>query len=185
MKKACCFILLLLFTNSCQKHAILSLVKPLYNNPNKVDFYYQGESNYKNFYIVDTIKINNPILFYYQRGRFVTCADTLFKQKKITEKFLKRPDVFVFSWNLRSDFDLSQLKRYKYKDYGKCDVKKQISNYKGVELYRFTCDSVKFILGMINVNYFNSAHVSADGSYWIKQTDQKILYYKIVYPLCE
>jgi hypothetical protein len=194
MKNLIYLLLVLVFLPSCVPH------KAIY------DSYYKGEANYKRFYVVDSIKIENPVIVWYF-GRFV-CSRKLIDTVKIDENFFKRPDVFLLcdSWGLYFDLELVDYDKYSYPAYGNCKIelkatlntelktkfkiryKKSIKRYfeeHKVYLYEYETPPAFFILGLINANYYNAKHASDEGWYPIKTKDQKTSYYKIVYPLCE
>jgi len=45
--------------------------------------------------------------------------------------------------------------KYRYPDYGNCKLRKSESEIKDVEVFEYTKKPTHFILGFINVNYFN------------------------------
>ena len=185
--------LLILFLFSCSSH------KATY------DFYYEGQPNYKNFYVVDTIRIDDPVIVAYD-GRFV-CSRKLLDTLKVDKNFFERPDVFLLGQvGLHYDLDPADFDKYSYPDYGNCKIelkttlktrfktkfKKKRINIRlefyeqQVYLYEYETPPTFFILGLINANYYNNKHAAIDGpSYLIETKDQKTSYYKIVYPLCQ
>jgi len=164
---------------------ILILIFSLLSSCSKniFDSNYKGENNYKNFYIVDTITIENPILTSYYGGRFVFSRQLL-EKTKINSDFFKRPDVFLLGFDLYYDMNPRDYKRYNYQDDGNCKTKKVVSNQKHIEIYEYTNNPVRFILCLINVNYYNVKH-NAENYYQICIKDQKNSFYKIVFPLCK
>lgn len=150
---------------------------------NIMDFNYMGEDNYKNIYIVDTIEIKQPITIHYGNSKFVVSRNTLLKQKQLTNNFFLRPDVFVLRSNIYRDFSSKDVKSYTFAKTPYCELG-ELVKIGGYSTREFKCDSVKFILGLINVNYYNT-HFNSENYYQIRQKNQKINYFKIVYPLCK
>ena len=149
------------------------------------DTSYKGESNYKNFYVVDTIKLENPIIINCH-GKKVVCSKELLSKVKIDKMFFNRPDVFILGVDLYYDLNPNDYKRYHYPDYGSCEeVILDISTNKDITAYKYTKESVRFILCLINANYYNKKHSTLDSAWYrIVNNDQKNSFYKIVYPLC-
>ena len=158
--------------------------KPIY------DTYYKGEPNYKSFYVVDTIKVENPIIIRGQGKEFV-CSKSLVQSTKINKKFFNRPDVFILGDNFYCDLYPQDYKKYTYFDDGESEghceeIKLDTLINKIIRVYKYKTDSVRFILCLINANYYNNHYNTFDAPwYCIMNKDQKNSYYKIVYPLCE
>lgn len=154
-------------------------------NRNLFDTNYTGPDNYKNFYLVDTIIIKQPVIISSEKigGRFVISKSLLAKFKD-TKKFFQRPDVFLLGFDLYFDLPRNDYKRFHYPDYGNCTLENIPYRAKDVELYKFKKTPKYFLLGLINVNYYNTKHNSED-YYPIREKGQKLNYYKIVYPLCK
>lgn len=153
-------------------------------NKNLFDSYYKGENNYKSFYVVDSIIIDNPIIIssHIFGGRFVI-SKSILKEFQNNRKFLLRPDVFLLGDDLYMDLTKDNYKKYSYPDYGNCKLKKSETEIKDVEVYEYINKPAYFILGLINVNYYNIKH-NSENYYQIRERNNKINYYKIVYPLC-
>lgn len=154
---------------------------------NITNFDYKTEKNYKSSYIVDSIKIDDPVriesLIY--GGMFITSKSDLinFKGKK---SFFLRPDVFLYSSDFYLDIPMSDYSKYRYPDYGNCELIKSNINIKGLSIYEFQTSPHFFILGLINAKFFNKKHNAFDvKNYRIKEKNEQIIYYKIVYPLCK
>jgi len=174
------FLLLLLFISSCSTHK-----EAIY------DSRYEGEPNYKSFYVVDTIQIEDPVVVCHE-GRFV-CSRKLLDTVKIDKNFFERPDVFLLSqYGLYNDLDLADFDKYLdiLGEECKTEVKTTLNTeletkYYKVYLREFKTPPAFFILGLINANYYNKNNMTIDGSSYLMDTkDQKTSYYKIVYPYC-
>lgn len=153
---------------------------------NSFDPNYKGETNYKSFYVVDTIKLENPIIVN-DHGKKVICSKALLKSIKIDKPFFKRPDVFILGEDLYYDLNPKDYKKYQYPDDGNCKITKLDTLVgKGITLYKYKTDTVHFILGLINSNYYNTKHRTIDAEWYrIMNNDQKNSYYRIVYPICK
>lgn len=154
-------------------------------NKNLFDFSYKGTTNYKNFYLVDSITIDNPIIInsYKIGGRFVI-SKSLLSEFVNNKDFFQRPDVFLLGDNLYMDLVPSDYKIINYPDDGNCKIKRTLSAFKDVEIYEYEHRPSHFILGLVNVNYYNVKH-NAENYYQICKKKPKISYYKIIYPLCK
>jgi len=149
------------------------------------DYNYKGESNYKNVYLVDTISINDPIIIRYNGGRFIVPNQLLNKTVKINDKFLKRPDVFILGDNFYRDFNSKDsIKFVSYPEEGGCGTEKITSDIENVEVFRYKSKSVKFLLELVNVNYYNKTH-NGYNTFEIENNDWKNSFYKVVFPLCK
>ena len=129
--------------------------------------------------------IENPVIISSVKygGRFVI-SKTLLSKFENNQIFFNRPDVFLLGENLYFDLDYNDYGRFKYPDNGNCELKKSTLTIKDVEIYEYENVPKHFLLGLINVNFYNIKH-NAENFYQIKERNQKISYYKIVYPLCE
>ncbi|VBB45608.1 hypothetical protein TRIP_D310003 [uncultured Paludibacter sp.] len=148
------------------------------------DIDYKGEKNYKSFYIVDTITISNPIKVFSKKygGPFVFSKNKL-KDYNQKWSFFMEPDVFICGFDLYYVLDYQSFKKYKYPDYGGCDEKESDIKVRDLEIYEYP-KNTKFILGLINGNYYHIKHRS-ERYFRIPIKNLKSIYIKIVYPLCE
>lgn len=155
-------------------------------NRNNFDSNYREEPNYKSFYLVDTIKLESPIIVNNHGGKII-CSKALLKNIRIDKAFFKRPDVFILGEDLYYDLNPKDYKKYHYPDGGNCEISKIDTLIgKGITVYKYKTDSIRFILCLINSNYYNIKHRTIDaGWYRIINNDQKNSYYKIVYPICK
>jgi hypothetical protein len=141
--------------------------------------------NYYNFYVVDTIQIKDPVRIHSKKygGQFIL-SKAILKEYDGKRRFFLRPDVFMVStdlyWVLQSD----QHSMYNYPDYGGCKLVESSEKQHELEVYEYASDSVNFILGLINGDYYNKRYNSYD-YFALLHNDNKSLYYRIVYPLCK
>ncbi len=183
MKKIIVFLIAISLCSCMSKMQIRKFILPLLHK-DYCDYDYSGEPNYRQFYISDTIIIDNPIVIYRNCNRYVTKLETLTTQSKINDSFFDRPDVFLF----RFDFGNLNISGYNPKFFyglNHCDLSDQLI-YKNINYRVFKSNSVRFILGFISVNHYNTIYNAIDCN-WIaiKSKKQKIEYYKILFPLCE
>lgn len=146
---------------------------------------YLGEENYRNFYIVDTIKILDPIRVYSSKfgGQFIVSKANL-KNYKRSAEFFTRPNVFFLGTDLYRDLTVNEVKKTNYPDNGGCTFVKSLIKFEDLEVYEFKNKPKQFLFGLINANYFYTKHNSYD-SFKSRVKNPKITYYKIVYPLCD
>ena len=166
-------LFLVLVTISCHKK--------IYDNN------YKGESNYNNFYVVDTIKIIDPITISSVKygGKFVVSRSIL-NQYHDNQQFFHRPDVFLYGDDFYIDLPVKEYKRFKYPDYGGCVLSVSKQQVDGLRIFEFNPVPKFFIMGLISANFFYKMHSGYDLKQFIfSKKDNKISFYKIVYPLAE
>jgi hypothetical protein len=73
--------------------------------------------------------------------------------------------------------------RYYYPNDGGCELIKSSLDIKGLEIYEFRQAPASFLLGLINANYYYLKNNSY-GSFAYPEKNNKISYYKLVFPLC-
>ncbi|MGZ3776218.1 MAG: hypothetical protein ACXVJB_05265 [Mucilaginibacter sp.] len=155
------------------------------------DYDYKGEPNYEQFYVVDTITIENPVRIYSSRygGTFIVSKATL-KEYNGKKDFFYRPDVFIYGDEFYVDLPLKNFKRYKYPDDGRCTFEKWQQKDSDLTFQVLSPTPKKFILGLISANHFYKKHIAFDGHQFVypeknyKLLYNKLIYYKIVYPMC-
>lgn len=149
------------------------------------DSNYKGENNYDSFYLVDTIKIPDPIKIHSIRlgGQFIISKETL-KYYSDKPEFFNRPDVFIWGEDLYRDIPAKKNHAYHYPDYGGCDILKSSNTIAGLDIYEFKRQPKFFLLGLINSNYYYLKHNSY-GEFSFKNENKKFTFYKIAYPFCE
>lgn len=146
-------------------------------------------SNQYSFYIVDTIEIKNPIIYYKidQSVKFVTNEDNINQNKPNINKIILKDDNYILGEDIYRFFtDNNIMKNYYYPDNGNCQKKNApMKNHKKIRFQKFTTEPSKYILALIKLSFYNSL-VTA---YGLKESafdkSQDVLYYKIVFPLCE
>ncbi len=147
---------------------------------------YKGESNFANFYMVDTIQIEDPVRIYSHKfgGPFVISRKLL---KDYTGKidFFSRPDVFILDDNPYRYLSLEDFKRYFYpKEYGNCRFIYSKEVIKDLEIAEFENTPVGFLMGLVNANFYYRKSNSYT-SFAYGEKNEKKSYYKLVFPLCD
>lgn len=158
-----------------------SCSKNIYDND------YKGENNYESFYVVDTIKISDPVCITSSKygGTFVV-SKAILRDFNNDITFFSRPDVFLFGDQFYRDLPLKNFKKYKYPDFGGCDFLQSRQKTEELIVSEFQNKPRYFILCLINANYFYRKHMAFDAKTFIyPDKNNKITFYKIVYPLCE
>lgn len=168
------------------KNIFFSLVIILSSSCSRVfyDVNYKGESNYKEFYLVDTILIKSPVRVFSEKygGMFILSSEKL-KTYNGRIDFFMEPDVFVLGFDLYRDLDAVSIKTFTYPDYGGCKLQKSSIEIDGLEIYKYP-EGVRFILGLINTNSYHVKHNSPE-YFNIPIQYSKSVYHKMVYPLCK
>ena len=148
------------------------------------DINYKGEENYKSFYVVDTVSIENPVRVYSKKhgGMFVLAKEKL-QDYKGKADFFVLPDVFLLGSDLYRDLESEDFKKYSYPESGGCELKESKIEIAGLEIYEYIRQP-RFVMGLINTNYFHVKHNSY--SYFnILVKNPKATYHNMVYPLCK
>ena len=147
------------------------------------------EENQKNFYVVDTITINNPVVFYApnQSGKFVSDLKVVKSNRGKLKKLVLKNEVFIFGQDLYRFMDSdSEMKKYHYPDYGNCEFETDYFNdIKGLVYQKFKEEPKRFVLGLIRASYFNDKITTYGKKQSVFKKYNNPLYYKIVFPLCE
>lgn len=142
-----------------------------------------------NFYIVDTITITNPVVFYKpnQSGKFISDLKVIEGTKCNLKKVMLKDEVYIFGEDLyRFISNSSQMEKYHYPDYGDCEFETDyIKDIKGIVYRKFKKEPKKFILALINVSFYNEKITTYGEKQSVFKEYDKSLYYKIVFPLCE
>lgn len=148
------------------------------------DINYKGESNYKEFYIVDTILIDSPVRVFSEKygGMFVLSNEKL-KSYDGKLGFFMEPDVFILGFDIYRDLEADNTKTFIYPDNGGCKLEKSSTEIDGLEVYEYP-DGVQFVLGLISTNRYHVKHNSPE-YFNIPIKYSKSVYHKLVYPLCQ
>lgn len=140
------------------------------------------------FYVIDTITISNPFVFYKpnQSGRFIGNLEFFNKDRIRLKKVVKRNDVYIYSSSLYGFLSSNEFEKYDYPDYGNCSFENDYyKEIKGVVYQKFKKEPNRYVLGLINVSYYNSKITTYGEKQSVFRKYDNSLYYKIVFPLCE
>ena len=139
-----------------------------------------------NFFVVDTISLDNPVVFNSSKydGDYLIDEKYLSKELLKHKRIIKNENVYVFSFQFYSFLPKEQLKKYNYPDKGKCSFDVKIYKDQNVYFKKFKKYPAKFILGLIKASYYNKKASTADigKTYYYKEKGN--VYYKILFPLC-
>lgn len=111
---------------------------------------------YQFLYVVDTIQIENPIVFLYE-GHHYVCADTIVKNKIIDDALFERQDVYLYL----SDFyffmtnnDFKRIENFQKKTNEKEKAIKVKYKNKTLYTHGFDQQCVTFMLGLVNHDFY-------------------------------
>lgn len=140
-------------------------------------------------YIVDTIVIDNPIVFYKpnQSGTYIGSLNTIQRlNTKNIKKILSEKDVYIYSSVFYNFLSAKDIAYYHYPDYGGCEFESEyFKDIKGITYRKFKSNPQEFILALINVSYYNSKIATYGEKLSVFKNYDKSLYYKIVFLVCE
>ena len=146
------------------------------------------EPSKMDFYIVDTIHIVKPVVFYKanQNGKFISELKTIERNKFNLNQILEEEEVYIFSNSLFGFLSIKDFEKYNYPDFGNCEFKDDyFKGSKGIAYRKFKKEPKSFILALINIDYYNHKTTSYGKKKSVFTKYSKSLYYKIVFPLCE
>lgn len=153
---------------------------------------------YKLMYVVDTLTINSPLYVYYNGFEYVVPQYVWKYVNSVSydfNNFFKRTDIYLFSKDYFDDMDGRDRFRdkpdddYAYfewnEDFLDELVDKRALGNDTMYVVKFKAKRARFLLGLINVFWFNYNHGAMDAPYpHLDYNDNKNLYYKVVYYLC-
>ncbi len=138
--------------------------------------------NYKPFYIVDTITINDPVSFSSDLGGatcFYTSKQNLLDNYEYGSKFLLSPNVFI-----EGELVGSIGTEYECRDVWKSQKRIDI-NLKGITgTSELSPKFNKFLLTLVRADYYNINYSSTAGYFRIPAKYEKYYYIKVVNPIC-
>lgn len=147
------------------------------------------ESKTIDFYVVDTITIDNPIVFYKpnQSGTYIGSLSVIQKlNTNNIKKILSEKNIYIYSSNFYNFLSARDIDQYHYPDYGSCEFESEyFKDIRGIVSRKFKSNPQKFILALINVSYYNSKIATYGKRTSVFKNHNKSLYYKIVFPVCE
>lgn len=142
-------------------------------------------NNVKRFHIVDTIRIEDPVIIEYSGTLFVAPRTLI---PNINSNLVLNPDVFLLGENFYFDIEVEDYyDRKKEKIFlhycGDIDKKPIKRINKKIQVYEFVNKPKSFILCLINVYHRNNKYSCIDCSYYTyKMKYPKYFFFKIVYP---
>jgi hypothetical protein len=143
---------------------------------------YASMEGYKNLYIVDTIQIEAPVIFFTKSGYRFVMSKKYFDSYSGSEKTLfKTNNAFLVG-----DFPIGLPLSF-YKNSGKeidCSVEKFRIKKKGIQETCYKINPDYFILMLVNGDYYNQAFCGIDGPPAVKDKRKTFNYYKVVMPVC-
>ena len=177
MRKVICYAFLLLFLISCisTEKGILISELPEYIN----------KEGYKNLYVVDTIKIENPVRFFTKRGHQFVMSQKAYQSYDGKEKSLfKRADTFLLEHELPMGLGLYDKYNFKGSDCAEYSILFP-DNKKGIStIYSYSRNPDFFLLILIRGDYYNYVYTGIDGPPPIKSKNEKFVFYRVAIPYC-
>ena len=136
-------------------------------------------------YIVDTLSLREPVrLFHFSDGGYLTFLvekELLGSLRKASfMDLLNNPQAFVLNTSFYSLFPASDLKV----DCACAYTRISFPNRKGHEAAKFNHPNTRFILALVNINYFHLKAVSLEEKL-IPATLFRSTYVKVAFPICE
>jgi hypothetical protein len=151
--------------------------------PVKFDRHYIGEENFHNFYIVDTIIIENPVAIWSDThgGPFVM------NKKKLANyhdelSFFFEPDVFILWPDIKFFASKDQYNAFDYSVSGGCTNSGWERFGENIWLSEYS-EPPLFILGLVNANHYHRVRQS-ENYFSISSDFPKYFFVKIVFPYC-
>ena len=140
----------------------------------------------KNIYIVDTIEIDTPVVFTFE-GKTYVCPNHLLEKNRMDYRIFDNPQMFL-CMDLCNLLELRAEDLFKYA-HENCDERDNCNkvrdcriNGKSISVYQFE-GNVQFLLGLINVEFYNSRMVCLDCNWKrIKDKHHNISYRQVVFP---
>ncbi|MBO7607170.1 MAG: hypothetical protein J6T28_06095 [Paludibacteraceae bacterium] len=150
-----------------------------YNSINQERMPYMSEFGYKNIYLVDTIRIEEPVS-YITEGNYwvVTNAETFNKLKKYNDEVLLRNDVFLFEREIplipieMLDFYTERVSCLQY------DKMEDVPQSIQAKKYR---EPITFNFFLVNRKFYNERFTGIDGSPEVN-FGKDCFYFKLLIP---
>lgn len=129
-----------------------------------VEYHNRRTDAVKFLYVVDTIQIDNPVVFTLE-GRDYVCADTIVKDKKIDDSLFERQDVYPYSDAFYFCMTMDDFNRNKnFQRHANVIGKVVNIKYKNKTLWTrgFDLPRVTFTIGLVNHDYYEHNTRCAD-----------------------
>jgi hypothetical protein len=177
--KTLIFSILLIFIYSCRVSNFTN------------DTYFSTNNIYgKNIYLVDSIQIINPVFVIYEDKEnyfsFITDSSSI-KGFSDIRNIYNNDNIYLGSHCFWCHLIKDSLLINKFKNINPeiCYNVVELRKEGGFTIFRFEKKVKYFILGLVNINYYNRTENNLDKSVFIKTNLPNSTYYKIVFPVCE
>ena len=139
-----------------------------------------------NFFVVDTISLENPVLFNLSKfdGEFII-ERKLLKKNSEKKRLIKDGYVFIYSNDFYYYLNNNKFKSYDYPDNGGCINEKELVNSKNLSYSKFIDKPRKFIVCLVKASYYNEKTATADIGKTYYHRKKKYAYYQMLFPSCE
>lgn len=138
------------------------------------------------FYVVDTIKIADPLIISEKGNMFVLSQSAYENNSKSIKKLYRETDVYIVCVDESDFYDfLSSKHKARYRTFHEQFYSETESvTIKGKQCYKFKSPDVSFVLGLIKVSFFNVRMTQSCGD-WYRLYNREYMnsYYRIVFPI--
>lgn len=142
---------------------------------------YINRDGSRNLYIVDTIKIPNPVLVLTDEGYEFTMSRSVLDEYNGEKRFFfSRPDVYLTQHSFPIGVDLSGYGNLKLNSPD--SLEPVMINAKGIKKVLSYSNSNSFLFVLINGDYYRFAYGHIGGPRVIDFGNNKFVYYKVVVP---
>ncbi len=154
--------------------------KPLYSSMDQENCEYVTQYGYKNIYIVDTLRIENPVSFLTKGGYWVMTSYEVFSElKSYDDDVLKNDGVFLLYMHQEA-FPIEMLEHFPEGKYciGESDIIKGTPKKIYASRYK---DKIDFVLLLIKQSFYNDKLIGAEGPRMLRFKTNH-LYYRMLSP---
>jgi hypothetical protein len=147
---------------------------------------YENEEGYKSLYIVDTIKIKEPIRVFTKKGYQFIMEKKVFESYNGKEDFFfNHSGIFLMETDLPMALPSSIFSKYAHGsdclEYAVLSSKKK----KGINnIYSFRKSPNYFLIILIRGDYYNEVYTGIDGPPTLNIKINKLPYYRVAIPCC-
>ncbi len=173
MKKNIIYGILLLFSLSCTSYR----GTPWSEIPD-----YEHPIGFKNMYIVDTIRFENPILFWIDLHPFVMEKAAFDSFNGTSEDLFRHDDVFLMCDILPLELPSSYFNDYLIARYPEVE-KISTTNRNISRTFHIKDESVAFLLLLVNGRFYNRKFTGLPEPSPVSDKREKFNYYRVVIPL--
>jgi len=148
-------------------------------------FYKTNAQEGKNFYLTrDTIVVDEPVVLSLKKydGMFLVSNNDI-KQEINIEKLILENKIYIFNTDLYRFFEKKDFEKLiKYKE---CFFEEISELNKEITIRKLGSKTTKFVLGFVNVDYYNQRVTTVDKGKTYFKNKKKTYFYPIVFPICE